>query len=229
MTQGTDTLHFTVRKAMHNQGVEAGASALVNASLATQGNGNKEMLSVGAKGLQANGAYQLWALRGDDANMILVTDLTADKRGRVSLRYQNTGGGHGLQELPAPLDPVTGIRALTIANGHSNAVLTADLTAPDSLAYLVKRNLSGANGVSGNLAINASSHKTQFNLMATGLTPSTDYLLALNGSVVQTNSTDAKGHLQIKSLMETPSDILAVHSVQLWDSASNAVLSVTLP
>jgi len=53
--------------------------------------------------------------------------------------------------------------------------------------------------------------------------------ILVNGGVVQTNTTDANGSLAIKSLLETPAQILEVRSVGLWDSSSNVVLSTTLP
>jgi len=96
------------------------------------------------------------------------------------------------------------------------------------LQYLIKRDLS-TDTIEASLRIKATTSQTQFRLVASGLTPTTDYLLALNGGVVQTNTTDAKGSLAIKSLLENPGDILDIRSVALWDSASNVVLNTTLP
>jgi len=66
-------------------------------------------------------------------------------------------------------------------------------------------------------------------LLADGLTATNDYLLVLNGGIVQTNSADANGQLRIDSPLAVPTEILDLHSVALWDSASNVVLSTTLP
>jgi hypothetical protein len=46
---------------------------------------------------------------------------------------------------------------------------------------------------------------------------------------VQTNSTDASGKLSVSSLLQNPVDILDLHTVALWDSVSNVVLSTELP
>jgi len=51
----------------------------------------------------------------------------------------------------------------------------------------------------------------------------------LNGGIVQTNRSGAKGRLMISSWLQNPTDILDVRSLALWDSASNIVLSTKLP
>jgi hypothetical protein len=123
-------------------------------------------------------------------------------------------------------------------SNHSNPLYTthgsakkADrprLSSPDKLQYLIKRDLS-TNTVEASLRIKATTSKTQFKLLASGLNATTDYFLVLNGAIVQKNSTDAKGRLLINSLLENPGDILDLRSVAVWDSTSNSVLSTTSP
>jgi hypothetical protein len=136
--------------------------------------------------------------------------------------------GHGRLTLPAALNPLSTVHALSINNSSNQTVLSADLTSPNKLQYLVKSDLS-TDTVDATLRIKATASETQFRLTASGLMPASDYLLALNGTVVQTNTSDAKGSLAIKSLLENPVEILDVTSVALWDSSSNVVLSTTLP
>jgi hypothetical protein len=172
------------------------------------------------------------ALVGDETSLTLVTNFNADARGRLSAEYRDLGNGqgigHGRLPLPSVLEPVSQVRELWIFNSATQAVLTADLTVPDRLEYLIKRDLS-TNSVGALLRIQANTHMTQFRLTASGLNPTNDYLLVLNGGVVQTNSTDSKGRLVIKSLLVVPTEILQVHSLALWDNASNVVTSTTLP
>ena len=231
-SHGTDILHFFVRKGMSNTGVETNASGVVRARQNEQGNTDNQALEVLAKGLDTNTSYQLMALVGDETNLTLVTNFNSDSRGRLSVEYRDLGNGHGVGHgrlpLPAVLDPVSQVREVSIFNSATQAVLTADLTVPDRLEYLVKRDLS-TNKVDALLRLHANTHATQFRLTASGLNPTNDYLLVLNGGVVQTNSTDKKGRLVIKSLLENPTDILQVRSMALWDSASNLVLSTSLP
>jgi hypothetical protein len=120
------------------------------------------------------------------------------------------------------------IRELDIVNSNLQAVLTADLSAPDRLQYLIKRNMS-TNGIRASLMVEANTTHTHFRLLSTGLTPNTDYVLAFNGEGVQTNISGPKGRLDIHTLVETPPFILDVRSVELWDTSSNVVLQTHLP
>ncbi len=231
-SHGTDILHFFVRKAMSNAGVDTNASGSVAARQNEQGHANNQTLEILSKGLDTNTSYQLMAMVGDATNFTLVTNFNSDSRGRLNLRFRDLGNGHGVGHgrlpLPDALDPVSQVREVAIYNSSTQAVLTADLTLPDRLEYLIKRDLS-SNSVDAMLRLHANTHQTQFRLTASGLNPTNDYLLVLNGGIVQTNDTDSKGRLVIRSFLETPTDILQVRSLELWDNASNVVLSTTLP
>src|SRR5262245_6591010 len=231
--RGTDILHFFVRKAMTSEGVETNATGRVEADQNRQGRANNQRLKISVNGLTTNTTYQLLALTDDNVDFTPVTQFDTDGRGRASVDFRKkaTGNGRlgrGQSPLPDELDPVSQIRELTVANASTQAVLRADLTAPDKLQYLVKRSL-GTNDVNALLQIKATTNQTNFRLTASGLNPTTDYLLVLNGGVVQTNTTNAKGKLVIDSLLENPGDILDVRSMALWDSASNVVLETELP
>jgi hypothetical protein len=230
--RGTDILHYFVRKAMFNTGVDSSAAASVNARQNQQGNANNQTLDITVKGLDTNTTYGLLALLDSDTNLTRIADFSTDAKGRASLLYRHLGNGHGLGRgklpLPDALNPVSLVRELAIFNANTQAVLTADMTAPDKLEYLIKRDLS-TNSVVASLQIKANQKHTQFKLQASGLNPANNYLLVLNSGLPQAYTTDAKGRLLIKSPMETPTDILDLRSVALWDSASNSVLSATLP
>lgn len=234
---GTDILHLFVHKAMTNDGIEAGATGAVDVRQNRQGNANNQRLDVSVTGLTTNTTYQLLALLDDDTNSTFVVDLTTDSHGVGALHFaqanngksgKSGGKGKGTSPLPDLLDPVSNIRELTVVDVATQAVLTADLTAPDKLQYLIKRDLS-TNGISAQLRIKATTTQTQFRLTALGLNPTNDYFLVLNDGIVQTNSTDAGGKLTISSLLQNPVDILDLHTVALEDSVSNVVLSTELP
>ena len=221
---------------MSNTGVESNkADGLVVASQKKQGRANNQKLSLVLVGLSANTDYELMAAIDTDTNVVDIGPFTTDSRGRAILNYAYLGHGHGGGKhhvaLPASLDPVSLIREVAVYNSNSTnaeAVLTADLSAPDKLQYLIKRNL-GSGQAKATLQIHATNKRTQFRLFANGLTPHANYLLAFNGEVVQANAADAKGRLKIHSLKDTPPYILDVRSVELWDAASNVVYQADLP
>jgi hypothetical protein len=230
--RGTDILHFFARKTMSNEGVMTDATGQVYARQNKQGNANNQNLDITVKGLDINTSYQLLALLDADTNLTQVAEFSTDSKGRALLRYRRLGNGkgmgHGKLPLPDLLDPVSLIRALEIWNSSTQAVLTADLTVPDKLQYLIKRDLS-TNAVWASLRIKSNVNQTQFKLLTSGLTPANDYLLVLNGGEVETFTADSKGRLVIDAPLEIPTDILDLRSVALWDSFSNVVLSTTGP
>lgn len=229
---GTDILHFTDMKAMTNNGVEPGADGLVVATQKKQGNANNQRLSIVVTGLTTNNPYELVVAFDSDTNLVDITPFTTDDKGNAILEYASLGKGHGggkhSSPLPDSLNPVSLIREVDIANSNAQAVLTADLSTPDKLQYLIKRNMS-TNDVKASLFVQANTRKTHFRLLSTGLATNTDYQLVFNGEVVQTNTSNAKGRLDIHTLTETPPYILDVRSVELWDGSSNVVLQTELP
>jgi hypothetical protein len=229
---GTDILHFFVRKAMNNEGVVRGASGAVNARQNQQGHANNQTLDIAVKDLGSSTDYQLLALIDNDTNYTKVANFSTDAKGQAKLSYRALGNGHGggSKSLPLPnlLNPVSLLRVVAIFNANTQAVLTADLTNPDKLTYLIKRDMS-SNAVSASLRIMANQKKTQFRMDTGGLSPSGGYLLVLNGGVADTFTADDKGRLRIDSPMALPTEILDLRSVALWDSSSNVVVTTTLP
>lgn len=230
-SHGTDILHFSVRKTMANDGVESNAVGTVQAHQNEQGNADNQQLNISVGGLTAGATYQL--LANGDTNIADGIPFTTDTDGKALLEYRSQGSGHGgglghgKNPLPATFNPVSNLSQLDVFNASTQAVLTADMTTPDQLQYLIKRDLS-TNNVDASLRIQATTGHTQFKLLASGLNPTNNYLLAVNGSAVQTETTDTRGDLKITSL-PVSGNILDVHSLQLWDASSNVVLTTTLP
>ncbi len=228
----TDILHFFDHVHFANSGVVTNAVGQVDARQNQQGNANNQTLDLHLRGLETNTTYYLYALTGDDTNWTAVTSFGTDSRGRSELLFRQLGNGHGLGrgklELPASLTPVSNVRDLAVFNVNTQAVLTADLTAPERLEYLVKRDLSTTN-VDAVLRLHGSATRTQFRLTASGLAPTNDYYLVLNGGITETNQADARGRLDIRSTLLYPGDVLDLHTLELWDTSSNVVLSTTLP
>jgi hypothetical protein len=228
---GTDILHFSDRAAFTNNGVVSSASGTVSARENKQGNADNETVDVALKKLDTNAPYSL-LVTTDDTNRVDVADFTTDKHGKATVNFRKLGNGHGVGhgniELPAAMDPVVGLRTFTVVNADTNAVLTADLTTPAQFQFLVKRDMS-TNDIKATLSIQANNKKARLSLTARGLPGTNDYLLVLNGNIAQTNSANAHGHLEMAATLDNPADALDLKSVIVSDTASNIVLSTTLP
>jgi hypothetical protein len=243
---GSSILHFTVTTEMTNTGVASNAVGSVKLSQNQQGNANNQRLDLAVRALSPDTGYLLLALVGDASNYVEAAQFTTDANGSAKLNYKKVGSsqgknngngnGKGKSPLPAALDPLSNVRELAVSDASTNPVvlLTADITAPDKLQYLVKRNLTNdgaeTNAV-GSIEIKATTQSTKFRLLGAGLSASSEYVLVLNGTISQTNTTDASGNLKITSWLVAPSDVLDVHSLALWNNASNSVsvLSTQLP
>jgi len=229
-----DILHLFMQERMANEGVIADAQGKVDIHENLQSKGKEQDIHINVSGLEANGAYLLTALIDGDTNSTSILEFSTDREGKASVEFRekgkskSDGKGHIRQALPAALNPVSGIRELTVLDINEQAVLTADLTSPDKLEYLLKRDLS-TGSIKASLQIKGKANKGQVQLGASGLSANSEYSLALNGSVAQTGTTDEHGKLNLRTEMDHPLDILALQSVTLTDSASNVVVSTTLP
>jgi hypothetical protein len=222
-----DTLSYGIKEKMVNNGVEDGAKGSITANENIQGNSNKEKLNISVSGLTPGADYSLLVIANDGVgDSVDIRDFTTDSKGKASLklnRSANGKGGNKNNPLPSGLD-LTQVIQYNIIDASSQSVLTADTTAPASLKYMVKRDLS-ANGVKSKLQIKTSNKKTKFTLDNSGLEPNTDYQLVFNGAPVQTYTSDGKGRLKI-SLSAAPltDNILDLQTVELWDASNNVIV-----
>jgi hypothetical protein len=243
---GTDIVHLFATTTMVNEGIETNAAGTVAVNRNAQGHADNQFLSIDVSGLTPDSTYDLLALVGDDTGLTDVAQFTTDDSGNATVQYSSkangNGNGHGHGHghgqnatLPDALNPISSIQAIDVGTittldnilFTTNIVLSADLTSSDKLEYLIKRDM-GTNGVSAELRIKATADKSQFRLTASGLDASTDYLLAFNGDVVQTNTTDDHGRLSITAA-PVPAEILQLRSVAVLDTSSNVVVSTSLP
>lgn len=241
---GTSILHLLLRETMTNTGADTNASGRVEAKQNKQGRSNHQQLNIFANNLDASAPYQLLALLGDDTNFTHVADLTSDADGKIAVRYRRVdagnGNGHGngpklgrgKSLLPAALNPVTDIRELAIQNSSTQAVLTADFSAPNKFEYLIKRPLTNDgfdSDAAGTLRIKGNGNHATIRIAASNLETNGSYLLLLNGSINETNTTDASGKLATTTSLITPTDILDLRTLSISDAGTNSVLSAKLP
>ncbi|HXT11683.1 MAG TPA: hypothetical protein VN873_08970 [Candidatus Angelobacter sp.] len=233
--QGTDVLHFAIKESFTNDTAssgsdETGAKGTVTLNQAEQGSANKETMKIVITGLDPNTDYSLDAITSDNPSSTDVQDFTSDGKGHASLSFSNSGKGKKNIDLGGTdLDPVSHVLELDVVRVDNGlAVLTADLTNPSSLKYLVKRDIS-SDTTPASLSISSSRSRTSFRLTASGLDASTDYDLVFNGSTHQTVTTDANGNLTVTSVT-LPDNILDLNSVALMDAAdTTTIVSTTLP
>ena len=232
---GTSVLHWMERCTMISSGEESNAAGSIIAKRNQQGNADNQRLTISLSHLESDAMYQLLATIGTNTYPVVAADLSTDAKGHILIKYvrKNTGKGNaGGVALPDVLNPISDIRSLEIVNSSTQTVLSADLTSPDRFQYLVKSWLTN-DGVEPNataaLRIHATQRKDKFRLLASGLTPSASYFLAVN-DVVETNViSDASGSLQFKELPAGSPDILDIQSLAILNASSNSVLSTTLP
>ena len=232
---GTSILHFMVRTEMTSTGFDPGAQGSINGKRNQQGHADNQRLEIVAANLQSNTTYFLLASTLDHLSPTNVDEFVTDGNGAADIKYVKLGQGNaspGGDPLPSGLDPISKIRALAVSIGGTQDVLTADLTGPDKLQYLIKRAMTN-DGVDADAAaalrIKATQSFVQFRIRASGLDPTSTCYLAINGSIAETEMSDASGDLNIESLPGGAPDVLDITGLAVLNSASNSVLSTTLP
>jgi hypothetical protein len=232
---GTSILHLMEQTTMADSDVESNAVGSITLKQNKQGHANNQRLTISADSLQNGTTYQLFASLRSDTNLTEVVAFTTDSHGHVKLKYVKKNNGHGNAggtALPDALNPISDILSLAVVNSATQTVLSADLTAPDHLEYLIKRCLSNdavEATAKASLRIHATLDFLQFRLLASGLMSNATYFLSVNDTIVSNALADAKGELEFDSLPSSAPDVLDIDSLALQNSSSNNVLSTTLP
>ena len=220
-----NTVHFSIHIALTDTGVEPGSSGNVSANEVKNGSKLNQNLVVTVSGLTPGANYTLNAVTS--GGTVDLEDFTTDNNGKATLHFR-TGKGNGKNTIALPDGfELASVTELDVAGGSGNVLTTAS-TNPKSIQYSVRKSMDSTVGATGTLQINANKQKTKFSLNAAGLNSGTPYQLVINGTPVQTFTTDSKGRLKIKHAT-TPANALDISTVEIWDSSNTAVLSTTLP
>jgi hypothetical protein len=225
-----DSLHFAIKIPLLDQGVEAGSSGTVSANeVRNHGTVNNQKLTVTVRGLTANTGYSLVATTAGGTTDL--EDFTTDSNGSATLNLVTTKNGKTPKNATALPDgfELAGVTQLDVDNAGSTSVLSTSGAKPSAVTYSVKRSLTGPDGETGTLQINANTKHTKFTLNGSGFQPNTDYVLFLNGAQDQTVTTNSKGQLRIKAATTLPTNILDLNSVQVQDTGGNVIFDTTLP
>lgn len=231
-SQGTEIIHYSAKVLMTNTQADPAtpnASGSVQVTEAIQGNADKETLTVTAKELTQSAGYSVAAtVSGSSTN---IGTATSDKRGSLKATFSNSG--RGKNNIGAPPTPLTSVTEVDVINSTNQTVLIADMTAPLTLQYMVRKNVVDTNsGVAAGLTVSANTRSALFGLNVSGLNGGADYLLLFNGKVVQTNTATARGGLRFISPLTTTNGMVTpfqLQSVALEDTNSTTVISTTIP
>ena len=236
--RGTAVSHYQTRNILNGSDVEPTAAGSLRLESNVQGKSAKENFRLTMTGLGATNTYQLVAISGEETESVPVGEFTTDTKGRATIQYlkqgNGQGNGHGKNKaLPAAIDPLIDLRAVGVANASTQTVLVAWINTSTSYQYLVKRNLTTSDTNStaeGSISLKSNATKTEFKLLAGGLSATNEYHLALNASnIVQTVSSDNNGRLTITGWPASAPAVLDLRSLSLLDGSSNVVLTTSLP
>src|SRR5262249_43947292 len=140
---------------------------------------DKETLTVTAKGLDGATDYTINATVSGSST--LVGTATTDSKGNLKALFSTSGNSK--KNLGAPPTPLTSVSDVDVVNPGSLTVLIADLTAPTSEKYTVRKNIADStSGASAGLTVSTSTKKALFGLNASGLNGGADYALRFNGT-----------------------------------------------
>jgi hypothetical protein len=228
----TKVLHYLNRPVLAPAVAGSSVTGSVRLQLNEQGGSALQKLDLNATGLQPNTDYALIvALRGEpDTNS--VGTVTSDNQGRVRVSLAKGNGENG-EALPAGLDPVTAIRGLGLGTvAGTQTIAWSVINTSSKFQYLVDRILGqqDTNATpAGSISLEANASSVNFNLQATGLSASSTYHLALNGTVAMTATSDSEGALELTTWPAGAPAVLDLSSLALLDGSNNVVLSTTLP
>jgi hypothetical protein len=227
----TNLERYSLRAVMTNNTVEPKARGTISGSLSSSGSVESQLLTISLTKLTTNTTYTLIAFVDASPTATVLTNFTTDRRGSFSVSYwKRTKGTSRGQPLPGDVDPITNLRELDVTNAGGAIVLQAMVVNPDRISYLVRRNMDNTGLIPtaiGTLQISGSHQSTHLRLAATGLTPLTEYLIAINGNVVATNTSDTRGRVTLAKLPVGSPNFMDIQSVSLANSAGVIALIST--
>lgn len=236
--RGPDSLHYLVR---NNVAPTGAGSQTINGTFQMhfieRGEKVQESVVFRVAGLETNATVSLTAAVGDDpANVLTVAHLPTDKKGRLRMTFVTKSPAPArpsrIPPVPELLSPLTDVGALCFEDSHGQVVGNAGVQDATRFQYVVQRNLIPADAggtAAGSISLVANQRRTNLTLVAGGLTPNTDYRLALNGLPVAIVTSNKDGYLRVRGWPDDAPPVLTLRSLALTDSGGNLVLSTTLP
>lgn len=229
--QGTNILHLNVKVPMTNTGDDTNnpsATGTVTATQATQGAADKETLTVTAKGLTPDGAYDVVGI--SNSTPLPHVTFTANSKGDLTAKF-----GTGKKSTPVFADASQLQEVDLIDDSNSVTVLKGPFTDATTLQYLVKQNITSSTDTNAATSallqikstLNKGTSKSSVTVTASGLQQGAVYQLVFDGTTVASNNATSKGTLKITST-DTPPNILDLTSVYVADSLGNPVTATAV-
>jgi hypothetical protein len=200
----------------------------VTVKMNTQGSTSDQQIQISLAHLNPNTPYALVALVGEDTNGVSITNFVSSQKGSFNIVYMKNGNNRTTRPLPDALNPLCNVTELDIVAVGPEVILRGILTNPDAGQYEVKGAMTNPGLVpdaAGTLLIKATAQTVQFQLKATGLTPSTNYRLVVNDTIGLPVLSSSTGKLTVTNLPVGSPEVLEIQSVALADNTgTNAVL-----
>jgi hypothetical protein len=237
--RGPDSLHYSVRNNVAPTG--SGAQTIngtYQMDYIEQGEKVREKLVLRVGGLETNAMVSLTAATGPDpANVVSVAHLPTDKKGRLNMTFVTPSPAPArpskIPPVPEALSPLTEVGAICFEDSNGQVVGNAGVQDSQKFQLIVRRNLipadSNTNDAVGSINLVANQNRATLTLLAGGLNPSTDYMLALNGMAVAVATSDEGGNLRSRGWPTNAPPVLQLRSLALTEFNGPVVLSTTLP
>lgn len=236
-----DILHYNVRNNVAPTG--SGAQTIngtYQMQYMEQGEKVREKLVLRVAGMETNAMVSLTAAIGPDpASVVSVAHLPTDKRGRLNMTFMTQSPAPArpskIAPVPESLSPLTEVGAICFEDSNGQVVGNAGVQDSQKFQLIVRRNLIPAdpgntnNTAAGSINLVANERRATLTLLASGLSPNTEYMLALNGMAVGVATSDEKGNVRIRGWPTDAPPILQLRSLALHEFNGPVVLSTTLP
>ena len=225
----TTTLSYSFSTVFKNSGIAPAIAGKLTGKFKRVGTVNNQQLAISLTNLTPSTTFQIVALLGSDTGATPVASFTSDAKGKFKLTYLKKDGSviHGTL-LPDVLSPLINVRELDIA-GSAGVLLRGGIAHPDTFSYQFKGPLTNTGAVpaaTASLQLRGTQKTTQFGLTATGLAPTTGFLVAINVLVTQMVTSDKKGKLAVKKMPPGAPGALDIHIVSLLNLSGIGILSV---
>ncbi len=195
-----------------------------------------ERIQIQAAGMAPDSPVSLTAAVDTDVNVQTILNATTDSNGRVNFDFQSktpapTRQPRGQEPIPETMSPLTRVRAICLENSSVQVIGFAWLVNSTTYKYIVRRNLTPAEGGSaeGSIKLIANQTRVNFTLMAGGLTPDAEYVFVLNGAATATATADSSGIVRLRGWPDGGPAPLEVRTLALAESGGTVVLSTNLP
>jgi hypothetical protein len=226
-----NSLRYSVDEALVTTGIDPDARGRVQVSARKKGNADVQRLRLAVAKLDPKTPYVLLARIGDDPNPVTVSEFITTSAGRAVLvqLQKPTQPAASPRALAAEMSPLSGVRALAIANTNGEVILSVNLHESPSMQFeftSVLQNTGIDPTAVGCLALGWQNGFLQFRLLAAG--QGSGFTLYVNDHAVASYPA-AGGRIVVGAFPPGAPSPLDFHKVSLRNDADEIVLEQTVP